>query len=125
MYTLRGEVCGSLGVFWATDGSWLVAGFVTHLEGAIDGTVLSADCVQTVHEGRPLWVRYDLEGVKAAMSKEALRDRAPDLWRYRELLPVGPEDEIVTLGEGMTPLLRGRGLERPGGGAEVGVEGGG
>ncbi|MCH7921080.1 MAG: threonine synthase, partial [Planctomycetes bacterium] len=105
MYTLRGEVCGSLGVFWATDGSWVVAGFVTHLEGAIDGTVLSADCVQTVHEGRPLWVRYDLEGVKGAVSREDLVGRAPDLWRYRELLPVGPEDEVVTLGEGMTPLL--------------------
>ncbi len=96
--------------------------FVTHLEAAIDGTRLAADRVQTVHEGRPLWVRYDLEGVKAAMSKEALRDRAPDLWRYRELLPVGPEDEIVTLGEGMTPLLRCPGLERPGGGAEVWVK---
>ena len=105
MYTLWGEVCGSLGVFWVTDGSWVVAGFVTHLEGAIDGTVLSADCVQTVHEGRPLWVRYDLEGVRGAVSREDLVGRAPDLWRYRELLPVGPEDEVVTLGEGMTPLL--------------------
>jgi len=82
-----------------------VAGFVTHLEGAIDGTVLSADCVRTVHEGRPLWVRYDLEGVRGAVSREELVGRAPDLWRYRELLPVGPEGEVGSLGEGMTPRL--------------------
>src|SRR5205807_8456737 len=27
-------------------------------------------------------------------------------WRYRELLPVGEDDSIVSLGEGRTPLLR-------------------
>ena len=56
------------------------------------------------------------------MSKEGLRDRAPDLWRYRELLPVGPEDEIVSLGEGMTPLLRCGGLEAAYGAGEVWVK---
>lgn len=96
--------------------------FVTHLEAAIDGTRLPADCVQTLHEGRPLWVRYDLEAVRAAMSKEALRDRAPDLWRYRELLPVSEGDEIVSLGEGMTPLLRCPGLEAAYGAGEVWVK---
>jgi threonine synthase len=39
------------------------------------------------------------------MSKDALLSRAPDLWRYRELLPPAPDDAIVTLGEGMSPLL--------------------
>ncbi len=79
--------------------------FVTHLESAIDGTQLPADSLQTMHKDRPLWVRYDLDAVRAAMSKESLLQRLPDLWRYRELLPVGPDDEIVTLGEGMSPLL--------------------
>lgn len=50
-------------------------------------------------------MRYDLERVRVSMSREALRDRAPDLWRYRELLPAEDPRRAVTLGEGMTPLL--------------------
>jgi len=82
-----------------------VTSYVTLLEAAIDGTQLPANQLQTLHEDRPLWVRYDLDAVCDAMSKEALLSRPPDLWRYRELLPPAPGDEIVTLGEGMTPLL--------------------
>ena len=80
--------------------------FVTHLESALDGTRLPADQPQTMHRDRPLWVRYDLAAVAKALSKRDLRDRPADLWRYRELLPVPDETSIVTLGEGMTPLLR-------------------
>jgi threonine synthase len=79
--------------------------FVTHLESAIDGTHLPAGTVQTLHNDRPLWVRYDLEAVGRALTKEMLRDREPTLWRYRELLPVTDEQQIITLGEGMSPLL--------------------
>ena len=39
--------------------------YVTHLEGAIDGARLEARRLQTTHEGRPLWVRYDLERMRA------------------------------------------------------------
>ncbi len=35
-----------------------------------------------------------------------MRARAPDLWRYREVLPVEQDDNIVTFGEGFTPLLQ-------------------
>ncbi|MEO8495654.1 MAG: threonine synthase, partial [Planctomycetota bacterium] len=79
--------------------------FVTHLEGAIDGATLAAGQLQTMHKDRPLWVRYDLEAVAKSLTKEKLRDREPTLWRYRELLPVTDEQEIVSLGEGMSPLL--------------------
>ncbi|HWA98048.1 MAG TPA: threonine synthase [Pirellulales bacterium] len=79
--------------------------FVTHLESALDGTILPADRVQTLHRDRPLWVRYDLPAVARAMTKEKLRDRPPSLWRYRELLPVPTDGAMVSLGEGMTPLL--------------------
>lgn len=78
--------------------------FVTHLEAAIDGTHLPADRLQTVHEGRPLLVRYDLPGIAAALDRDQLRDRPPTLWRYRELLPAW-DAEIVSLGEGASPLL--------------------
>ncbi len=80
--------------------------YVTHLESAIDGTNLAHDELQTLHEGRPLWVRYDLEAVAAAMTKEAVAAREPTMWRYRELLPVDDDTKIASLGEGMTPLLR-------------------
>ena len=80
--------------------------FVTHLEGAIDGARLPADRIQTTHEGRPLWVRYDLDAVGRAVSRDDLVGREPTLWRYRELLPVADDANIVSLGEGMSPLLR-------------------
>lgn len=80
--------------------------YVTHLEGAIDGTQLPADRIQTLHLDRPLWVRYDLKAVGKAISKESLRERPPTMWRYRELLPVPLEEDPVSLGETQTPLLR-------------------
>lgn len=82
-----------------------MSSFVTHLEGAIDGAPLPADRIQTLHQDRPIWVRYDLAAVGRALQKEMLRDRAPSMWRYRELLPVPFDREPVSLGETMTPLL--------------------
>ena len=79
--------------------------FVSHLEAAIDGTHLPAREQHTLHEGRPIWVRYDLDAVSRALSRERLQERPPTLWRYRELLPAEDDRGIVSLGEGMTPLL--------------------
>ncbi|MCH7925543.1 MAG: pyridoxal-phosphate dependent enzyme [Planctomycetes bacterium] len=84
--------------------------FVTHLEAAIDGTKLPYDRIQTMHEGRPLWVRYDLAAIGQAVTREEIAAREPTLWRYRELLPLPDNAEPVTLGEGMTPLLPARSL---------------
>jgi threonine synthase len=80
--------------------------YVTHLEAAIDGTALSHEVVQTLHRGRPLWVRYDLGSVARAVDRDEIATREPTMWRYRELLPVQRDENIVSLGEGMTPLLR-------------------
>ncbi|MFL6139187.1 MAG: threonine synthase [Frankiaceae bacterium] len=60
--------------------------------------------------GGPLLARYDLGAVGAAVSPSALAGRPPDLWRYHELLPVRSPDRVVTLGEGMTPLVAARRL---------------
>lgn len=60
---------------------------------------------------KPLLLEYDLEAVKQTLSKAALKERLPSMWRYRELLPVAEEKNIVTLGEGFTPVLP---LERAG-----------
>ncbi len=79
--------------------------FVSHLESALDGTVLPADRVQTMHKDRPLWVRYDLDAIGRAVSPETLAAREPTMWRYRELLPLPFDEPPVTLGEGFSPLL--------------------
>ena len=79
--------------------------FVTHLEGAIDGARLAARGIHTLHEGRPIWVRYDLGAVRRRTDRDAIAGREASLWRYRELLPAETNDFVVTLGEGMTPLL--------------------
>ncbi|HSJ27722.1 MAG TPA: threonine synthase, partial [Acidimicrobiia bacterium] len=79
--------------------------FVSYLEGAIDGARLPAHTVQTLHEGRPIWVRYDLPAIARSVTRADLADRPPAMWRYRELLPVVDDANIVSLGEGLSPLL--------------------
>ncbi len=78
---------------------------VSHLEGAIDGTVLPFGQLANLHNGRPIWVRYHLDKVREAVTPAAIATRPPSLWRYRELLPLPLDVAPVTLGEGMTPLL--------------------
>ena len=56
--------------------------------------------------GKPLLVRYDLARAGQTLTKESLADRRADLWRYREVLPVESDENVVSLGEGWTPLLR-------------------
>jgi threonine synthase len=80
--------------------------FVTHLECSMTGERYPADEVHGLSRaGKPLLVRYDLNGVRKALSKEKLAGRPPDFWRYRELLPVRRTADIVSLGEAMTPLV--------------------
>ncbi len=80
--------------------------FVTHLECSMTGERYEADTVHNLSKaGRPLLVRYDLDGVKGALTKETLAARPADLWRYRELLPVRRVEDIVSLGEVVTPLI--------------------
>ena len=79
--------------------------FVTWLESTADGSQLPARTLQTVHEGKPLLVRYDLAAIADTWRKDSLLSRSKSLWRYRELLPLEDDRNLVTLGEGMTPLL--------------------
>ncbi|HUJ48039.1 MAG TPA: threonine synthase [Rhizomicrobium sp.] len=81
--------------------------FVTHLECSATGEKYEASVLHNLSRaGKPLLVRYDLAGAKRSLTKDALRDRPAELWRYRELLPVQREENIVSLGEVMTPLVR-------------------
>ena len=81
--------------------------FVTHLECPKCGATLESETpVQLCDCGAPLLVRYDLAKIAGRLSKNDLARRKPDLWRYRELLPVREAENIVSLGEGLTPLLQ-------------------
>ena len=80
--------------------------FVTHLECSMTGERYPADELHNLSRaGKPLLVRYDLAGVKKSLSQEALARRPQDLWRYRELLPVRRTEDIVSLGEAVTPIV--------------------
>ncbi len=80
--------------------------FVSHLECSATGDRYEADRLHGLSDaGKPLLVRYDLEGMAQAIDKPALADRPPDMWRYREFLPVRSVRNIVSLGEVMTPIV--------------------
>ena len=80
--------------------------FVTHLDCSISGERYEANTLHGLSRaGRPLLVRYDLDGVKAAVSRDDLAARPTDMWRWRELLPVRETRNIVSLGEIETPLI--------------------
>jgi threonine synthase len=79
---------------------------LTHLECSRCGTRYDAGQVQgTCSCGSPLLARYDTAWVGTHVGRDDLARRPPDLWRYHELLPVSSAGRVVSLGEGMTPLL--------------------
>jgi threonine synthase len=84
------------------------AEYLTRLECTCCGKHYDANTLQTVciEDGKPLYARYDLDRIAATLTKEQLAQRKPNLWRYREFLPVREEANIVSLGEGFTPTLR-------------------
>ena len=81
---------------------------VTHLECGACGLRHEAQRLHNLCNqcGKPLLVRYDFERAASSLTKESLKQREPNLWRYREVLPVERDENIVSLGEGFTPLLR-------------------
>ena len=81
--------------------------FLTHLECARCTTLHDASVVQNLCRscGGPLLARYDLGALATATPRSRLDDRPCDLWRYRELLPVAHADDVVSLGEPVTPLM--------------------
>ncbi len=60
--------------------------------------------------GKPLLARYNLQAAARTLTKQALAQREPNMWRYREVLPVQEDAAIISLGEGWTPLLHARRL---------------
>ena len=81
--------------------------FISHLVCSQSGNEFDYRQLQTysLEFNKPLLVEYDLESAKQQFKKETLLERPADMWRYFELLPVVDEKNIVSLGEGFTPLV--------------------
>jgi threonine synthase len=62
--------------------------------------------------GSPLLVRYDLKTASTVLTKSSLQGRVPTLWRYREILPLQDDANLISLGEGFTPLIKAKTLAR-------------
>ncbi|KJS20977.1 MAG: hypothetical protein VR72_12565 [Clostridiaceae bacterium BRH_c20a] len=90
--------------------------FFTHLECPKCGNLFSAvEVINFCTCGTSLFARYNLD--EARKQKDKIIDsKIHSLWRYKNLLPVKDEKNIVTLGEGLTPLL-----EMPKVGEELGI----
>ncbi len=82
-------------------------GYLRSLECTACGAQYSPREVHTVCQacGKVLYARYDLERAGSEVRRDAVASRAPTMWRYREVMPVDDPAGIVSLGEGMTPLL--------------------
>jgi threonine synthase len=78
-----------------------------HLECSECGRTREAGRPHNLCEcGGPLLVRHDLDALRHAWVRESLTNARADMWRYAPVLPVRDETNIVSLGEGWTPLIR-------------------
>ena len=81
--------------------------YLTHLECTSCGATHSADqLIRLCPEcDKVLYARYDLDAARRETDRDSLSGRRSDMWRYFETMPVLAEANIVSLGEGMTPIL--------------------
>ena len=81
---------------------------ITHLECTLTGERFDASHPHRTNpaNGKPLFARYDLEKARKTLTKQSLTDRPRNMWRYREVMPVIDDANIITLGEGGTPLIK-------------------
>jgi threonine synthase len=97
----------------------VTASYFTHLECSVPCGAGPYDPTQEQHLctcGAPLLARYDLAAARA-WPRESLAAREPNMWRYRELMPLFGGEAPLTLGEGWTPLVAARRL-----GQQLGLE---
>ena len=88
--------------------------YLSHLQCTDTGETYSADEPHSLSPGaqKVLYPRYDLDAARREVDRASFAGRPRGMWRYFELMPVRDESNVVTLGEGGTPMLRARNLER-------------
>ena len=82
--------------------------FLTHLECTYCGKVFSSEEPHRLCDdcGKVLYPRYDISSARKSLKKEDLLYRSSNMWRYFEMMPIINESNIVTLGEGFTPIFK-------------------
>src|SRR5579863_3536141 len=90
--------------------------YLSHLECSVCHRHFDADQLQTISPccTRPLLAQYNLADIARHITQDDITKRCATMWRYHELLPVREEQHVLTLGEGMTPLLAAPRLAPPG-----------
>jgi len=83
---------------------------LTHLEAVPAGERIAPDTAVNAPNGVLLYARYDLKRIRAEVTPRDIARGPSSLWRYAPLLPLRDPANIVTLGEGWTPLLRAKRL---------------
>src|SRR5947207_15148243 len=84
---------------------------ITHLECSQCGKQRAAGELHNLCEcGGPLLVRYDLDALRQSWPRDSVSSGPNSMWRYAPILPVRDRSHIVSLGEGMTPIIRTRSL---------------
>ncbi|MSV29228.1 MAG: threonine synthase [Bryobacterales bacterium] len=96
---------------------------VTNLECALCNKTFEAGKVHNLCEcGGPLLVRYDLLRIRESWSRDSVHRGPNSMWRYAPVLPPQRPESIVSLGEGMTPLVRTSRLGKRVGASDVWVK---
>tara|TARA_B100000029_G_scaffold69928_1_gene62165 strand:- start:1911 stop:3107 length:1197 start_codon:yes stop_codon:yes gene_type:complete len=81
--------------------------YLIHIECTLCGVLQDAGKVHRLCPecGGVLYPRYDLKSAAKEFDRDVLNYRDPTMWRYFELLPIIDSKNIVTLGEGFTPIF--------------------
>ena len=93
--------------------------FFTHLECTYCPQKFEKDVINRLCKscGKVLFAKYDLEEASKVISPDKIKTRPPNMWRYFEVMPVIDPKNVVTLGEGYTPILKCTDL-----GNEIGIQ---
>ena len=88
--------------------------YITHLRCSGCGTIYPHGSIQNFcHAGdckETLLAEYDLR--PGIVSKQDLKNRPNNMWRFKEFLPINDDRNIVSLGEGGTPLFKANKLNK-------------
>tara|TARA_B100000945_G_scaffold96584_1_gene75506 strand:+ start:9433 stop:10629 length:1197 start_codon:yes stop_codon:yes gene_type:complete len=79
-----------------------------YLQCSLTGDTFSNDIPRRLSPSsqKPLLARYNLDKAKKTMTKDVLKSRRNDMWKYEEILPIFDDHNIVSLGEGNTPFIK-------------------
>ena len=82
--------------------------YLTHLECTYcHATYPGDEVIRLCAEcSKVLYPRYDLAGARDALNPDELKNRPANMWRYFEVMPVLDEANVITLGEGFTPIFK-------------------